>query len=341
MSQRSYETHAQASYRMPEQGVAFMSSAPDHESASTPIKHSPVLLKEVLEFLSPQPGGVYIDATIGLGGHTEAILEGLGNSGGVLGIDRDEEALGLASQRLARFHGRYQMVHANYADLREIARQKGITECDGILADLGVSSLQLEKAERGFSFLKDGPLDMRMDQDLALTADEVVNHYPEKDLANLIFQFGEERHSRAIARAIVRSRPLHRTGALASVIARSFRARGHGRIHPATRTFQAIRIFVNDELGKIAPFVEAAADLLKVGGRIAIITFHSLEDRIVKQTLRRLSQECSCLPGAMRCECHQRKILKVLTKKSVKATEEEVLLNPRSRSAKLRVAERI
>jgi len=341
MSHRTAQVRPQSHYEIPRQILDYSTSALEQGPPADPIRHSPVLLKEVLEFLRPLPGGFYIDATLGLGGHSEAILEASGNRGELLGIDRDEEALFIASQRLARFRGRYHVVHANFADLKEIARQRGFTECDGIVADLGVSSLQLEKAERGFSFQKDGPLDMRMDHDLALTADEVINQYPEKDLANLIFQFGEEHRSRTIARAIVRSRPIHSTRVLASVIARAVHSRSRERIHPATRTFQALRIFVNDELGKIAPFIHSAVDLLKVGGRIAIISFHSLEDRIVKVALRSLTQECSCFPGVVRCECGKRKVLKVVTKKSVMATEVEIRENPRSRSAKLRVAEKI
>ena len=341
MPHRTPQTRSHGSYDLPGQILNYSSSALVQEPAADSIRHSPVLLKEVLEYLRPRPGGFYIDATIGLGGHSEAILEASGSRGELLGIDRDEEALSIASQHLARFRGRYHIVHANFADLKEIARQRGFIESDGILADLGMSSLQLDKAERGFSFQKDGPLDMRMDHDLALTADEVINQYPERDLANLIFQFGEEHRSRAIARAIVRSRPVHGTRVLASLIARAVHSHGRERIHPATRTFQALRIFVNDELGKISPFIHSAVDLLKGGGRIAIISFHSLEDRIVKETFRLLTQECSCFPGAVRCECGKRKVLKVLTKKPVLATEAEIHVNPRSRSAKLRIAERI
>ena len=341
MSHRSLQTRPESIYPVPGQFLKYASHAMGRNTGTDPIEHSPVLLKEVLDYLSPQPGGFYIDATIGLGGHSEAILEASETRGELLGIDRDEEALSIASHRLARFRGRYHLVHANFADLKEIAGQRGFEECNGILADLGISSLQLEKAERGFSFQREGPLDMRMDRDLALTADEVINQYSERDLANLIFQFGEEHRSRIIARAIVRSRPIHDTRALASVIAAALRSNSRARIHPATRTFQALRIFVNDELGKITPFIRSAVDLLKVGGRIAIISFHSLEDRIVKETFRQLTQECSCYRGVVHCECGKRKVLKVLTKKPVLPTDAEVRGNPRSRSAKLRVAERI
>jgi 16S rRNA (cytosine1402-N4)-methyltransferase len=341
MSHRSLQTRPEGIHAVPAQLLKFSSNAIGQNSKSDRIEHFPVLLKEVLQYLSPQPGGFYIDATIGLGGHSEAILEASGTRGELLGIDRDQEALSMASHSLARYRGRYHLVHANFAELKEIAEQRGFEACNGILADLGVSSLQLNKAERGFSFQKEGPLDMRMDQDLALTADEVINQYSERDLANLIFQFGEEHRSRVIARAIVRSRPIHGTTGLASVIAAAIHSNRRLRIHPATRTFQALRIFVNDELGKIAPFIRSAVDLLKVGGRIAIISFHSLEDRIVKETFRQLTQECNCRRGEDRCECGKRKVLKVLTKKPVLPTDAEIRDNPRSRSAKLRVAERI
>ena len=303
--------------------------------------HVPVLTEEVVQFLQPQQGGLFLDATIGLAGHASVLLESLGPNGQLLGIDRDAEALALAAQRLTAFRGRYQLVHANYSEIREIAAQKGIQQFQGILADLGVSSLQLNTPERGFSFQQEGPLDMRMDRELDLTAAEVVNHYPERDLANLIFTYGEERLSRSIARAIVRVRPFHSTKALADVIAKATRFRGYQRIHPATRTFQALRIFVNDELARIPQFVRSAVDLLASRGRIAIISFHSLEDRIVKDCFRKLGHDCVCPPEMPQCQCGQQRLLNVLTKKPVVPSEAEMDRNPRSRSAKLRVAEKI
>ena len=311
--------------------------------ASQPTRsvHVPVLLEEVLQFLEPQRRGLVLDATIGLGGHASAILDLAGPAGHLLGIDRDVEALDLAAQRLARFRGQYQLVHGRFSEVREIAAQRGIERFQGILADLGVSSLQLDSPERGFSFQKEGPLDMRMDQDLDLTAAEVVNHYPERDLANLIFTYGEERHSRRIARAIVKARPLRSTKALAEVIAQAIRLRAHQQIHAATRTFQALRIFVNDELAQIPKFIQAAADLLASGGRIAIISFHSLEDRVVKECFRKLSRNCVCPPEILLCQCGNRRWLKLVTKKPVVPSQAEMERNPRSRSAKLRVAEKI
>lgn len=303
--------------------------------------HIPVLLEEVVHFLSPHSGGYYIDATIGLGGHAKAILEASSSQGKLLGIDRDSSALIYAAKTLSTFRGRFHLVNASFSDIQEIARQWQIESCDGILADLGVSSLQLESSERGFSFLKDGPLDMRMDPESSLTASEVVNHYPEKDLANLIFQYGEERRSRLIARAIVKSRPVRSTKHLADIVARALRFKGYQRIHPATRSFQALRIFVNDELGKIPLFIQSSANLLAKGGRIAIISFHSLEDRIVKDCFRKLSRECVCPSGLLQCSCGNKKLLKLLTKKPIQPQPTEVEANSRSRSAKLRVAEKL
>jgi 16S rRNA (cytosine1402-N4)-methyltransferase len=311
--------------------------------ASQPTRsvHVPVLLEEVLQFLEPQRRGLVLDATIGLGGHASAILDVAGPAGHLLGIDRDVEALHLAAERLARFRGQYQLVHGRFSEIREIAAQKGIESFQGILADLGVSSLQLDSPERGFSFQREGPLDMRMDRGLDLTAGEIVNHYPERDLANLIFTYGEERHSRRIARAIVKARPLRSTKVLAEVIAKAARFRAHQQIHAATRTFQALRIFVNDELAQISKFIQAAADLLASGGRIAIISFHSLEDRVVKECFRKLSRNCVCPPEIPLCQCGNRRWLKLVTKKPVVPSQAEIERNPRSRSAKLRVAEKI
>ena len=302
--------------------------------------HLPVLLEEVLSFLQPERGGLFVDATFGLGGHAQAILRA-GTQTEVLGIDQDSEALNRANQRLAEFQGRYHVVHSNFADIGEIAAQKGVPSVQGILADLGVSSLQFDSADRGFSFQREGPLDMRMDRQAELTAGEIINHYGEKDLANLIFSYGEEHRSRSIARAIVAARPIHSTKALAEVVYRAVQARGYQRIHPATRTFQALRIFVNDELGRLPLFIRSAVDLLCSGGRLAIISFHSLEDRIVKETFRSLSHECVCPPGISVCQCGQKQLLKLLTKKPAVPSEAEISRNPRARSAKLRVAERI
>src|SRR5262249_41494564 len=236
-------------------------------------------------------GGLCGEARVGIGGHGKRILAAASQVE-VLGIDRDAEALIHANTQLAEFRGRYQLVHANFAELSQILAQKGTPNCQGVLADLGVSSLQFDSADRGFSFQREGPLDMRMDRDAELTAKEIVNHYSEKDLADLIYGYGEERRSRSIARAIVAARPIGSTAKLADVVSRAVRAHGYQRIHPATRTFQALRMFVNDELGPLGLFIRSAVDLLSVGGRLAVISFHSLEDRIVKESFRSLSHEC-------------------------------------------------
>src|SRR5262245_9815026 len=212
--------------------------------------HSPVLLEEVVSFLRPEQGGFFVDATVGIGGHAKGILAAATNVE-LLGIDREAEALTHANTRLAEFRGRYQLVHANFAELSQILGQKGTPNCQGILADLGVSSLQFDSASRGFSFQREGPLDMRMDRDAEFTAAEIVNHYSEKDLADLIYGYGEERRSRSIARAILAARPIQSTKKLADVVCRAVRTHGYQKIHPATRTFQALRIFVNDELGPL------------------------------------------------------------------------------------------
>ncbi|MEW5978050.1 MAG: 16S rRNA (cytosine(1402)-N(4))-methyltransferase RsmH [Acidobacteriota bacterium] len=314
----------------------------EQSSGSSPSgRHEPVLLAEAMRLIQPRSGGVYLDATVGLGGHSQGILEASAPSGRLLGLDQDASALSFAFERLSRFRSRCQLVHANYARIREVATQCGFVNCDAILADVGVSSLQLDTAARGFSFLKDGPLDMRMDLDLPLTAAEVVNLYREQDLANLIYQYGEEPQSRRIARAIVKARPFSSTKQLADLIARAVGRLGSRRIHPATRTFQALRIHVNDELNRLATFLRNAVDLLVPGGRIVVITFHSLEDRVVKDAFRSLSRGCTCPPGLPQCACGNQRILEVLTRKPIRPGGDEVSRNPRSRSAKLRAAERL
>lgn len=288
--------------------------------------HVPVLLTEVLALLRPEPSGRILDATVGLGGHAEALLEAMGPAGSLLGIDRDAEALALAAKRLARFGEQVRLVQGRYEHLADLI---GPGESfDGILFDLGASSLQLDSAARGFAFGREGPLDMRMNQGEGETAAELVAHLPEQELADLIFRWGEERGSRRIARAIVGARragPIETTTALAGIVARAIPRRAWPRhIHPATRTFQALRIAVNDELAGLGSALEEAAARLRPGGRIAVISFHSLEDRIVKQTWRTLSAS-----GPRR----------ILTKRPVTAGDAEIAGNPRARSAKLRVLE--
>lgn len=288
--------------------------------------HLPVLLEEALEFLNVRPGGVYIDATIGGGGHAEAILQRL-EGGKLLGIDRDAEALSRAQESLRAFEENLVLMQGNFAEIDALHAASGLPPADGLLADLGVSSWQLERAERGFSFEREGPLDMRMDQGSPLTADELVNRSRERDLADLIFQLGEERHSRRIARAIVKARPIRTTTELAQVVMRSIPSRaGFLHLHPATRTFMALRLAVNQELENLKAFLEKALPALAPEGRLVILSFHSLEDRMVKQTFNLWRQEGRA---------------QVLTRKVVRPSEEETRKNPRSRSAKLRAAEKI
>jgi 16S rRNA (cytosine1402-N4)-methyltransferase len=303
--------------------------APKGAHGGGQVGHVSVLLKEAIDFLAIRRGGTYIDATLGLGGHSLEIAKRLGPQGHLIGFDKDTNALALAGRRLSEIGGdtpKVTLLHSSYA---EVPQHVPPTASDGLLADLGVSSLQFGNAARGFSFQAEGPLDMRMNPEGDRTADQVVNHMREEDLANVIYEFGEERRSRRIARAIVRARPIRTTAHLAQVISAALRSMKHGaqgRIHPATLTFQAIRIFVNRELDDLKALLSAAPQVLKPGGRLVVISFHSLEDRIVKDALR---------DGA------KAGIYQVLTKKPLTATEEEIDRNPRSRSAKLRAAERL
>jgi 16S rRNA (cytosine1402-N4)-methyltransferase len=287
--------------------------------------HEPVLLDEAIGFLRPERGGVFVDCTLGLGGHTRAMLDR--GATRVIGIDRDADALARATATLDAAADRVVAVHADYRRLGEVLDAQGTTEVNGVLADLGVSSLQLDGVGRGFSFRRDEPLDMRMDRSTGSTAAELVNRASEFDLADAIFRFGEERYSRRIARAIVSRRPVETTGALASIVRRAVPSRGWQRIDPATRTFQALRIWVNGELDGLDRFVEEAVGRLAPEGRLVMITFHSLEDRIVKHTMRALAQG-----GAD---------VRLLTKKPVVPGEAELARNPRARSAKLRAVERL
>ena len=296
----------------------------------TKPQHVPVLLEEVLEYLNVQPGGVIADATLGLAGHSSEIAKRLGPQGKLIAFDRDPEAMELAKARLEEL--RSELGEA-MPEIRLVPKafSEAATEIepgslDGLLADFGVSSLQLDEAHRGFSFRTDGPLDMRMDTRMGETAEQVVNQEDENELANLIYEFGEERRSRRIARAIVRARPITTTAELARVVSAAAPAMKGDKIHAATRTFQALRIRVNDELGEIRTLLGSAPSLLKPGGRLVVISFHSLEDRIVKDDFR---------------DAGRNKVYEVLTKKPVVAGEEEERRNPRSRSAKLRAASKV
>lgn len=285
---------------------------------------------------------MYVDATVGAGGHAEAILERIGPGGQLIGIDRDDQALELASRRLARFGAAVTLVRENFAAIKTVLRSQGIDRVDGVLFDLGASTMQFASPERGFSFISGGPLDMRMDRRQPLTAADLVNRLPERDLADLIWRYGEERWSRRIARAIVRTRPLRTTEELAEVVRRAIPRRAWPRsIDAATRTFQALRIAVNDELSNLDNTIPDAAEVLREAGRLCAITFHSLEDRTIKHTFLRLSRGCTCPPGSSACTCGGKRWLRVLTKTPVTPTPEELARNPRARSAKLRVAERL
>ncbi len=311
--------------------------------------HVPVLLKEAIDFLAVKRGGTYLDATVGLGGHSYEIAKRLGAPGHLIGFDKDPAALEIARRRLAPVDSRSSLVvgepeaqrpttsdqrqsldwptitllHRSFAELANDQRPATI---DGILADLGVSSLQLGDPARGFSFQAEGPLDMRMNPMSGETAEQVVNHIDERELADVIYEFGEERRSRRIARAIVRSRPIRTTKQLVEVVSAAARSMKHERIHPATRTFQALRIFVNRELDDLKALLEAAPRVLKPGGRLVVVSFHSLEDRIVKDAMREGAKD---------------KHFRLLTKKPVMASEDEIDRNPRSRSAKMRAAEKV
>jgi 16S rRNA (cytosine1402-N4)-methyltransferase len=302
--------------------------------------HASVLLDETIKVLDPQPDGVFIDATLGLGGHTEAILETAENSR-VVGVDQDLEAIAIATERLARFGERVQIVHANFAGIKQVAADVGIMAADGVIADLGVSSLQFDSESRGFSFRFDAPLDMRMDSESGgETAADLLERLSEEEIANLIYEYGEERFSRRIARRIVEKReagePVRTTKQLASLVEKAVKRSPKDKIHPATRAFQALRIAVNRELEILEQFIADSIDLLKKEGRFVVITFHSLEDRIAKQTLQRLAGKCFCPPRIPKCVCGAAKIVEVLTKKPVTAGDDEVNRNPRARSAKLR-----
>jgi len=307
--------------------------------------HQSVLLEETLDVLNPRRGGVFVDATLGMAGHTEAIL--LANPENVvIGLDQDADAVALAAERLEPFADRVNIFHSSFSKLKGVLSDFGHEKVDGILADLGVSSLQLDNAQRGFSFRFDAPLDMRMDASAAVpTAAELLETLSGEEIANIIYRFGEERFSRRIARRIIERReagnPVTTTAELAELVERSVRRSPKDKIHPATRTFQALRIAVNRETEVLEQFLVDAVDSLKTEGRLAIITFHSLEDRIVKQGFQRLSGKCQCPPKIPQCVCGARKEVEILTRKPTVPGEEELAANPRSRSAKLRAVKKI
>lgn len=313
---------AEPSQRDPQEGQGF-----------TPY-HRPVMVEEVLDLLAVRPGGRYLDGTVGEGGHALALLRASAPDGRLLGLDLDPVALERARRRLAPFEGRVRLVRASYARMGEVARAEGFAPVDGVLLDLGLSSLQLEGEERGFSFHQDAPLDMRFDPDQPLTAADLVNRLPERELARLLREYGEEPRARAIARAVVRHRPVRTARQLARIVEGAVGRRG--RLHPATRTFQALRIAVNRELEVLEEGLREAVDLLAPGGRLAVLSYHSLEDRIVKRFLREMARGCTCPPDLPRCRCGRGPVLRPLTRKPVRPRPEEVRENPRARSARLR-----
>ncbi len=311
-------------------------------------QHIPVLREKVLEVLKPKPGGTYIDATVGLGGHSTAILEKSAPNGRLIGIDVDESALAIARERLQHFKDRARFIHGNFAQLQSLLENNSITGVDGILLDLGVSSLQLETPSRGFSFNHTGPLDMRMDTRQSPSAEQVVNEKPLDTLTDIFRRYGEERFAKRVAQYIVQARqhtPIKTTAHLADIVISALSARANrqrtARIHPATRVFQALRIYVNSELDNLATVLDAAVPLLKPGGILCVITFHSLEDRIVKRRFQRCARACLCPPKTPVCICEHRPSLQILTKRPVRPAQIEIQQNPRARSAKLRAARKI
>lgn len=309
----------------------------------TPYEHRPVMLEAVIELLAPVSGGVYCDATVGGGGHAEQVLRASAPDGRLVGIDRDPEAVRAARERLARFGDRVEIVHGRFSDLETLLARAGVRRVDGLLVDLGVSSHQLDTAARGFSFARVGPLDMRMDQAGGETAATLLERLSEDDLSDVIHRFGGERFSRRIARSIKemqRRGELTTTGDLAVAVRRVTGSARSGGIDPATRTFQAIRIAVNDELGEIEALLDMLPDPLAPGGRVVVISFHSLEDRKVKRRLAELADPCRCPPGMPDCRCPP-PVMDHVTRRSVRVTARDREANPRARSARLRAARRI
>lgn len=310
-------------------------------------EHTPVLYHQVLAGVKARPGGTYIDATVGTAGHAVGILEASAPDGRLLALDADPEAISFAREALRPYGHRVRLEVANFRHLKRIALACGFDQVDGILMDLGLSSRQLAQARRGFAFSQAGPLDMRLNPYQGRSAAELVNQLPEDELADLLWRYGEEPQARRIARAIVAARPLSTTEQLAELVVRTVGwgkgkgSRARSRIHPATRTFQALRIAVNDELTALAEALPQAVDLLGAGGRLAVISFHSLEDRLVKQFCQQEARDCLCPPEVPQCVCHHRARVRPITRKPIRPTAEEVARNPRSRSARLRIIERL
>jgi 16S rRNA (cytosine1402-N4)-methyltransferase len=308
--------------------------------AKPPLPHISVLYHEIINALQPQSPGFYVDGTVGAGGHAWGILNASSPDGKLLGLDLDPTALELARQRLSEFGERVTLVQTSYTTLKESLQTRGWKSVQGIILDLGVSSMQIDNPDRGFSFQADGPLDMRLNPFQPLTAADIVNNSSEERLADILWRYGEENQSRKIARMILHNRPLQTTTQLAEVVQRAI-GRKHGHIHPATRTFQALRIAVNQELQSLEEVLPRAIEVLAPGGRLAIISFHSLEDRIVKQYFRSESRDCICPPEQPICTCGHKATIKEINRHPIVASEEEVLQNSRARSARLRVVEKL
>ena len=306
----------------------------------SPSPHQPVLYKQILDYLKPANPGKYVDGTLGAGGHAAGILEACSPDGRLLGLDVDRNAIAIASQRIQSFGSRAIIKHGSYANLTQHLETVGWDCIDGMVLDLGVSSMQLDKAERGFSFLKEAPLDMRFDNTKEMTAARLINRASQKELAEILWDYGEEPRAKQIASAIVRNRPIETTTKLAALILAVYKGK-RGKSHPATRTFQALRIAVNTELDGLATGLEKAVSALCKNGRLAVISFHSLEDRLVKQYFQRESRDCICPPEQVICTCGHKATIKVITKRAIIPSKEEIAQNPRARSAKLRVAEKI
>ncbi|MFN3490918.1 MAG: 16S rRNA (cytosine(1402)-N(4))-methyltransferase RsmH [Anaerolineales bacterium] len=304
------------------------------------MQHKPVLYQEIIHALQPRNGGRYVDGTVGAGGHARGILEACAPDGHLLGLDVDSNALAIARENLAPYEGRIHLVQASHITLSKQLQKLQWNAIDGIVLDLGASSMQFDNPERGFSFMQDGPLDMRFGINAKMTAEEIINTFDEKELADIIFKYGEDRNARKIAKAIVMNRPLHSTGQLAAVIEKASPRRGD-KTHPATQTFQALRIIVNDELDAVEKTLPQAISSLKSGGRCAVISFHSLEDRIVKEYFREQSKELVNPPYEKIYQEERQAVVKIINKKPITPAEEEINENPRARSAKLRVIEKI
>ncbi len=311
---------------------------------SKPI-HRSVMTEEVMSYLITRPEGIYVDATLGMGGHTKSILEYTNSRSLVIGLDVDEEAISISRDILSKYNGHVIYRNSNFSDIDKVLDSLDIREVDGIVADLGMSSYQIESSERGFSFMREEPLDMRMDPRLRFTAYDLVNEMTMDEISRVLKMYGEEKWSRRIAKRIVETRkdsPIKTSAELARVVSLAIPKKFHpAKIHPATKTFQALRIAVNNELENIREFIGKAVYRLRIGGRLVVISFHSLEDRLVKTIFRKLSSPCVCPPGMPECGCGKKQVLKVLTRSPIIPGDEEILNNLRARSAKMRVGERV